>query len=520
MLKKDSAGVATLLIDMKTNLPVYIGLIVVLLIVRLPSFFFSVFDWDESTMILVGQSIIDGHMPYIDAWDMKPPLAFYMYAFFIALFGKSIIAIRLGGLLCIYCASLLIYKAGNAIQNRTAGILSALFLIVFVSLGPSGLSTVTEHILIMPISFILYLLVAKEINKKVAFIMGTILGMAILVRTNMIFESFAVCIILLSGVLKPSMTVTDRIKQFIVLIIGISIPIFIMGYLYVIHNALDIFLKTNITVISAYVGLKEASLMNKIDVLFFNIKQNVKISLFLWITFILGVLYIVFLKRWKDKFIPILMLIFTAQILSLFITGQRFGHHYFIASMPLMCLMSGVALSQWLTDTKTRKIVYSVTVVFIIAGLVYALHGSVMKYDRKIVSRIIHQKPLMDDSCYKIARLLNNENVRGQYIYMVNSCHVVNWLTESKYPTKYIHPSNLLEKEYMIKIVDGPNATKEKELLNILSKNPAFIVFKQASWEGPLNRFEEILVTEIESNYELAQTIDTSYHVYKLKNQK
>jgi len=518
MLKKDPARRENIFSDIKTDLPVYLGLIVVLLIVRLPSFFFSVFDWDESTMILMGQSIVNGYLPYIDAWDMKPPLAFYIYALFIVLFGKSIFAIRLGGLLCIYCASLFIYKAGNMIYNRTAGIFSALFLIVFVSMGPSGLSTVTEHILIMPISFVIYLLVAKDINKKIAFIMGSMLGMAILVRTNMVFESFAVCIVLLSGVLNPSMTISNRMKQFIVLILGISIPIFIMVCFYAIHNALDIFLKTNITAISAYVGLKEASFMDKIGLLFFNIEQNVKTNLLLWIAFILGMLYIVFLKRWKSKFISILILIFIAQIFSLFITGQRFGHHYFITSMPLMCLMSGIALSQWLTDNKARKIVYAVTVLVIIAGIVYALQGSVLKHDSEIVSRIVLKKPLVDDSCYKIARLLNEENVRGKYIYMVNSCHVVNWLTESKYPTKYIHPSNLLEREYMIKIVDGPNATKEKELLNILSKNPAFVVYKQASWPEQLDKIKEILDNELQANYEALKTIDTDYHIYKRKS--
>jgi hypothetical protein len=518
MLKKNPTRSTNFFIDMKTNLPVYIGIIIVLLIVRLPSFFFSVFDWDESTMILMGQSIIDGYMPYIDAWDMKPPLAFYVYALFIILFGKSIIAIRLGGLLCIYCASLFIYKAGNVIHSKTAGILSALFLIVFVSIGPSGLSTMTEHILIMPIAFIVYVLVAKDINKKVAFIIGTILGMAILVRTNIFFESFAICILLLSGFLNPSMTVPDRIKRCIVLIIGISIPIFLIGYYYVIHNALDIFLKTNIATISAYVGLKEASLVNKIDIFFFNIEQNIKMNLFLWITFVLGILYIIFLKRWKDKFLLILMTIFTFQIFSLFITGQRFGHHYFVTSMPLMCLMSGLALSQWLTDNKTRKILYSVTVMLIIAGLLFALQENVMKYDREIVSRIVEKQPLLDDSCYKIARLLNNEDVRGQYIYIVNSCHIVNWLTESRYPTKYVHPSNLLEREYMIKIVDGPSATKEKELLKILSKNPTFIIYKQASWPEQLDRYKEILDNEIKANYELVQTIDTFYHVYKRKS--
>jgi len=505
---------------MKTNLPVYIGLIVVLLIVRLPSFFFSVFDWDESTMILMGQSIVNGYMPYIDAWDMKPPLAFYIYALFIVLFGKSLFAIRLGGFLCIYCASLFVYKAGNAIHNRTAGILSALFLIVFVSLGHSGLSTMPEHILIMPISFIVYLLVTKEITKKLAFVIGTILGVTILIRTNILFESFAVCILLLSGFLNPSMTLPDRIKRCIVLIIGISIPLFLMGYYYVIHNALDIFLKTNIATIYAYIDLKEAPLMNKIDMFYLNIKKNITINLFLWITFMLSILYIVFLKRWKDKLFPILMLIFTAQIFALFITGQRFGYHYFIASMPLMCLMSGLALSWWLKENKERKKIYSFTIVLIIAGLLFALPRHIMKYDREIVSRIVQKKPLVDDSCYRISRFLKNENVRGQYIYMVNSCHIVNWLTESRYPTKYIHPSNLLEREYMIKIVDGPNATKEKELLNILSKNPAFIVFKQASWPEQLDRFKKILDIKIKGNYELVQTIDTFYHVYKRKNQK
>jgi 4-amino-4-deoxy-L-arabinose transferase-like glycosyltransferase len=503
---------------MKTNIPVYIGLFFVLLIVRLPSVFFSVFDWDESTMILIGQHIINGNMPYIDAWDMKPPLVFYIYALFIFLFGKSLFAIRLGGFLCIYCAALFVYKTGNAIHNRNAGILSALFLVVFVSLGHSGLSTMPEHILIVPISFIIYLLVTQEITKKLAFVIGIILGMAILIKTNILFESIAVCIVVLSGCLNTSVTRTDRMKQCIVIIIGISIPLFLMVYYYVLHNAFNIFLKTNIATISAYIGFNETLLINKIDMFYLNIKKSIAINLFLWITFIAGMLYFVFYQKRKDKFILILMLIFLAQIISMFITGQSFGYHYLITSIPLMCLMSGLALSWWLKENKERKKIYSFTIVFIVAGLLFALPRHIMKFDREIVSRIVHKKPLVDDSCYRISRLLNDEDVRGQYIYMVNSCHIVNWLTESRYPTKYIHPSNLLEREYMLKIVDGPHATKEKELLDILSKNPVFIVFKKASWPEHLDRFKEILDTEIKGNYEKVQAIDTVYQVYKRKS--
>ena len=35
------------------------------LLTRFPFFFHDVINWDESTFILVGQSIIDGHLPYV-----------------------------------------------------------------------------------------------------------------------------------------------------------------------------------------------------------------------------------------------------------------------------------------------------------------------------------------------------------------------------------------------------------------------------------------------------------------------
>ncbi len=45
---------------------------------RLPFFFPAVIDWDESTYVLMGQSILDGHVPSIEQWDDKPPLAYVL----------------------------------------------------------------------------------------------------------------------------------------------------------------------------------------------------------------------------------------------------------------------------------------------------------------------------------------------------------------------------------------------------------------------------------------------------------
>lgn len=520
MLKKKPVLKTNLFIDIKTNLPVYTGLFIVLCIVRFPSFFFSVFDWDESTLILMGQSILNGHIPYVAAWDIKPPLVFYIYALFIFLFGKSIASIRIGGMLCVYIASIFIYKTGEVIHNKTAAIISALFLIVSVSSDFSGLSTMPEHILLLPLTFILYLLLTTDMNKKIALITGVALGIAILIKTNMVFESFAICILLLSGLLNKGLRFFDRIKRLVILAIGILTPVVLMVYYYFMNDKIDLFLKTNIAATFAYAVITEASPADRLNIFLLNIQQNIRANSLLWTTFFLGTFYLFFRKKGKNLFLFITLIIFIAQMFSLFTIMQPFGHHYLITSMPIMCLISGVALSQWLSENKFRKqIIYPLTITLIVAGLSYSLQRNVAKYYKEIFLQFIHGQPLMNDSCYKIADFLRNEDVKGQYIYMVNSCQIVYWLTESRYPTIYIHPSNLLEKEFMLKLMDGPDASREKELLRILGKRPKFIIRKRASWPKHLDNFKSILENELEVNYGLTNIIDTYYYIYKRKSQ-
>ena len=36
----------------------------------------EVINWDESDFILMGFSFFNGNLPYIEVWDLKPPLHF------------------------------------------------------------------------------------------------------------------------------------------------------------------------------------------------------------------------------------------------------------------------------------------------------------------------------------------------------------------------------------------------------------------------------------------------------------
>jgi len=503
---------------MKRGLPVYSGLFLFLLVVRLPSFFFSVFDWDESTFTIVGQSILNGNMPYVDAWDIKPPLSYYAYALFIAVFGKSLVSIRLGGMLCIYLAAVLLYETGKTIRSKTAGIIAAIFLIVFASTGPSGLSTMTEHVLLVPVALILYLLFTFGFDRRAAFIAGVILGIAILVKTNMVFESLAVLFVLSAGFLQPHSDLSERLKRGAILLAGISLPILIMVYYYFAKNNLDLLFKTNIAAVLNYIGT-EASFQEKVEMLFRNMRDNIRINPLLWIIFSFGTVHLVFLRKGRRTFLSITMIILTAQISSLFLSGQPFGYHYLITSMPILCLVCGVSLSSWFSEKKAgMRMNHLVTIMVIVAGLFYSLQGNVVKHYREIVSRLIQKQPLFDDSCYRIARFLEMNNVRNHYIYMVNACQIAYWLTGSRYPTKYIHPSNLLLREYMLKIIDGPDATKEKELLAILDKRPLFIIHRKDLWPQQPESFQTILELELQAHYDLVKTVDTYYVIFKRRD--
>ncbi len=70
---------------------VLIYLLTLGLLIQLPTFLKVIQSTDESTFILMGQSILDGHLPYTELWDIKPPLAFFFFAAVITVFGKSIV---------------------------------------------------------------------------------------------------------------------------------------------------------------------------------------------------------------------------------------------------------------------------------------------------------------------------------------------------------------------------------------------------------------------------------------------
>lgn len=90
--------------------PAEIFLFLTTFFIRFPFFFRDYIDKDESTFILMGQSIADGFLPYDRLWDLKPPLLFYFFALIEKVFPHSFVAIRFFGVIIIFLSAILLMR--------------------------------------------------------------------------------------------------------------------------------------------------------------------------------------------------------------------------------------------------------------------------------------------------------------------------------------------------------------------------------------------------------------------------
>src|SRR5262245_9593864 len=167
------------------------------LAIRMPYFFPAVIDWDESTFIIIGQSTVDGFLPYQVAWDVMPPLPFWWFGAAIELFGKTIPGVRFAGFLWLVLAAYLLYRAAFSITcNRLGSLFAAGILIVASS--AYALHVSTEHLALLPMTGALLVLLDGGRRLRSIFLGGILLGLACLFRLNLVYLSFVVGIFLCS----------------------------------------------------------------------------------------------------------------------------------------------------------------------------------------------------------------------------------------------------------------------------------------------------------------------------------
>ncbi len=182
---------------------VFISLLVYAFLLRLPFVFRDYIDRDESTFIIVAQNWLDGDLPYTVLWDLKPPITFLFFAVIISIFGKSLIAIRIAGIIAVSLIAFFTYKIATEMASKKIAFWSAVVTVLLISAFGSLQGVMSEHISMLFFMPGVYLIL-KYRNFHSWLMAGLLLGAAVMTKINLAYPVLFLGIYLLYDVLKRS----------------------------------------------------------------------------------------------------------------------------------------------------------------------------------------------------------------------------------------------------------------------------------------------------------------------------
>jgi hypothetical protein len=478
---------------MKKQWKIALCLLLISILVRFPYYFIDVINWDESTFILMGQSILDGHLPYTELWDIKPPLAFVAFAFFIMVLGKSIIAIRFAGTLCVFLTSWFVYIIGRQFGDRSVGILAGIITIFAMSLIRGGQSTMTEHLACVLLIGGLAWLITRTMTPGVLFLGGVLLTGATLVRLNLAYAVIGVGIWLLYSKFKHQTVNWWGIAAYC---LGSFSLIFLTYLPYLITGDGVIWFNSVVLAPLGYSASEE------------QLGTGTKILSACLIFATLSQLWQRTSGKNQQEFGLLQALLF-ATVISI-IRGGEFHKHYYIQLTPLLALTIALFWGR-LSSQIGRLIIVGLAA----AGLMFFVQPIYGQY-QLIGDRLMSGKSLNYGVSYEIVEYLQQHNPEQRPVYMMRD-HLIYWLMDLKPLSKVVtHPSNIA-KDYLLKYIEGAEVSTVAELSKILAKKPKFIIREvEPSYIEDQPQANQLLKQVLATEYKLVKQID-DLQIYQIR---
>ena len=322
------------------NLPYYIGLAVVLLLIILirKNYLTIPFERDEGSYAYAGKIILNGAKTFTDIGSQRLDGVFYAYAVLVAFFGYTVKALHVAFLLVnLVSTCLLFLLVKKLINSITALIASLFFALLSMDIGASGFTIQSEHLVAFAcIAGFLSLFYFLEKNKIwLLIITGVLFSIAFqLKQTSAFFGFFAGLLIIYKGYFVDKTSIKKLILYASVFSAAVFIPIVIDLLVIYMNGAWTDFKLWFFDIRNQYSSLLSFSQgLKHLKQVFAVIYKNYE---FLWIFSVIGSIAIFFtsLPLWKKIFIGGLY----AMGLLTVIPGLHFYGHYFLQWIPAVSI--------------------------------------------------------------------------------------------------------------------------------------------------------------------------------------
>lgn len=426
------------------NRTVFLLLLLVAFFIRFPFFFRDYIDRDESTFILMGQSWVNGHLPYTELWDLKPPMAFLFFAGIIYTFGKSFLAIRFFGTVLVAITAFFTYKIGEKTASKKIGFWSSVVCVLLISMFGSLQGVMSEHICMAFFMTALYLLINHQ--KWYWYgLAGILMGLSVMTKLNLAYAILVLGMFLLYSSFRKK-EFWAGIQNSIGFGIGIILIILLTVLPYYLQGNAELWWKSVVRASLEYSDSRRYSIF--------------KLSpIFLLLT---GFFLITWKKKYldfKDSRVQILTIVIIGVVFS-FLKGGRINGHYLIQLHPVLIVLVGMVVAKFSFPQKFNYRPYVFFLLLLLPVEAYKEYIAIVK--NKIEKGRFYNGEGIDVPLYIKAKDIDTKNI------FFLEYHIGYWLLEKLPPTKAAtHPSSIFRDE-LFPFYDNPRKTGLEELRFIM----------------------------------------------------
>jgi 4-amino-4-deoxy-L-arabinose transferase-like glycosyltransferase len=298
---------------------------------------------DEGEYALFGQMILNGIPPYAEAYNMKLPGTYLMYALIMSAFGQSPVGIHIGLLIVNLLGALFIFLIGKKLANVFYGaVAGACYLMLSTTPGVLGFAAHATHFIVLFATAGTWLtMVAIERRRWWLFSMaGILLGIGFLMKQpGAFFVLFGIWLVAVDLFRNRPLRFRGIIS-ICLLGIGSALPFVILLLLTRYWGVFDNFWFWSFTYLSKY-GTA-LTLDQGIWLLKFYIKLVVEGYLIVWLLAIIGLLDVTLRRTQQAKLL--FMIPFVVLSVASMSAGLHFRDHYFVTLLPAVALLVAAAL--------------------------------------------------------------------------------------------------------------------------------------------------------------------------------
>ncbi len=298
---------------------------------------------DSGIFLYIGDLILDGKYPYLDAWDHKGPMVFYINALGLSLQGNSLCGIWIIQIIAIVFAAFIGYKLLLQAFGFWPSVFGTFMWLFGLPLVIDGGNLTEEYAL--PFQFAMLLFFWKSLHSKNtlnSFLIGLFAALAFWLRANIVGIPIAIGLFQLWYAFSIK-SLAEWKKLLFMILGGLSVSLVII-IVFSMQNNLNGLLDGSFLFNFRYT---ESTLINQWNSFSLGVRIMPSLSLFAfagWLFILVSLNMKNGITNSRRQLATVLALVFPLELLLVSLSGRSFPHYY-MSLLPVYALSAGYFLA-------------------------------------------------------------------------------------------------------------------------------------------------------------------------------